>query len=133
MKRIVCGTLALVGALVASPAAAQGGCDRALLEGIAGDWISALEKGSGLEMKLGEWGEFQNNLELGSMGAFLDKPRKVDWHRALLDTGACKVMVESVILDAEKPMVLSTVLTRPESVSTSVFETRKAVAEHPGN
>ncbi len=111
MKRIVCGTLALVGALVASPAAAQGGCDRALLEGIAGDWISALEKGSGFEMKLGEWVEFQNNLELGSMGAFLDKPRKVDWHRALLDTGACKVMVETVILDADKPMVLSTVLT----------------------
>ena len=111
MKRIVFAALALAGAMAASPAAAQGGCDRELLQGIAGDWISALEKGSGFEMKLGEWVEFQNNLELGSMGAFLDKPRKVDWHQALLDTGACKVMVESVILDEAQPLVLSTVLT----------------------
>lgn len=111
MKRIVFAALALAGAMAASPAAAQGGCDRELLQGIAGDWISALEKGSGFEMMLGEWVEFQNNLELGSMGAFLDKPRKVDWHQALLDTGACKVMVESVILDEAQPLVLSTVLT----------------------
>lgn len=110
MKRIVFAALALAGATFASPAAAQGGCNRELLQGIAGDWVSALEKGSGFEMELGEWVEFQTNLDLGSMGAFLDKPRKVDWHQAFLDTTSCKVMVESVILDEAKPMVLATVL-----------------------
>src|SRR5690606_28949148 len=82
-----------------------------LLQGMADDWISALEKGTGFEMQLGEWVEFQTNLDLGSMGAFLDNPRQVDWHRAMLDTGSCKAAVESVILDEAQPMVLSTVLT----------------------
>lgn len=111
MKRFVFTAMALAGVAVATPAAAQGSCNRELLEGIAGDWVSAVEKGSGFELQLGEWVDFQANLEIGFMGEFLDKPRQVDWHRALLDTTSCKVMVESVILDEAEPMVLSTVLT----------------------
>lgn len=110
MMRMVFAALAFAGAMAASPAAAQGGCNRELLEGIALDWVSAVEKGSPFEMQLGEWVDFQANLEIGFLGEFLETPRKVDWHRALLDTTACKVMVESVILDPERPMVLSTVL-----------------------
>lgn len=111
MKQFVFTAVALAGVVAASPAAAQGGCSRELLDGIAGDWVSAVEKGSGFELDLGEWVDFQANLEIGFMGEFLDTPRQVDWRQALLDTTSCKVMVESVILDEAEPMVLSTVLT----------------------
>lgn len=111
MTRFLFAALASAAAFVSSPASAQGACNRELLDGIAGDWISAIEKGSGFELNLGEWVDFQANLEIGFMGDFLDTPRKVDWHRALLDTSACKVMVETVILDDAEPLVLSTVLT----------------------
>jgi len=111
MKRILGAALALAAAVAATPAAAQGTCDRALLQGIADDWVEGLEKGSPFTLQLGEWVEFWQNLELGSMSAFFDKPRKVDWHRAVLDTSACKVFVEAVILDPEHPMVLASRLT----------------------
>jgi hypothetical protein len=111
MTRLVWAVLVLAGALFSTPAAAQGACSRELLQGIADDWVSAVEKGTPFEMNLGEWVDYQETLEIGFMSAFFDKPRKVDWHRALLDTTACKVFVESVILDEERPMVLATVLT----------------------
>ena len=111
MKRFVLAGLASAAALISSPAAAQGACSRELLEGIADDWVAAVEKGSPFEMELGEWVDYQENLEIGFMSAFFDGPRKVDWHRAVLDTAGCKVFVESVILDQARPMVLATVLT----------------------
>jgi len=111
MKCVALAAAALAAVLVSSPAVAQGACSRELLQGIADDWVASLEKGSPFEMNLGEWVDYQENLEIGFMSAFFDKPRKVDWHRALLDTSGCKVFVESVILDEERPMVLATVLT----------------------
>jgi hypothetical protein len=112
MKRFVLAGLASAAALMSSPAVAQGACNRELLQGIADDWVAAIEKGSPFELKLGEWVDYQENLEIGFMSAFFDgTPRKVDWHRALLDTTACKVAVESVILDEARPMVLASVLT----------------------
>ena len=111
MKRIFFTLAALASVTVATPAAAQGACNRELLQGIADDWVSAVEKGSAFEMQLGEWVEYWENMELGAMSAFFTKPRKVDWHRALLDTTGCRVFVESVILDEERPMVLATQLT----------------------
>lgn len=111
MQRFVFTALALAAMTAASPAAAQGACNRELLQGVAGDWVSALEKGTPFEMQLGEWSDYRENLELGFMSAFFDKPRKVEWHRAFLDTTTCKAFVESVILDDERPLVLSTQLT----------------------
>lgn len=106
MKRAVFSAVALAAAVSASPAAAQG-CSRELLEGIASDWIAAIEEGTALKMKLGEWVEYEENMKLAGMTAFFDKPRKVDWHMALLDPSICRIFVESVILDEERPMVLA--------------------------
>ena len=92
----------------ATPAAAQGACPREQLQSIANDWVAAIEAGSMFKMQLGEWVDYTENFERSSLGGFLDKPRKVDWHMALLDTTACKVFVESVILDEARPMVLAT-------------------------
>lgn len=111
MKRKLLAALGLGAALAASPAAAQGTCDRALLQGMADNWVEGVEKGSPFTMKLGEWVEFWENLDLASMSAFFTEPRKVAWHRAVLDTSGCKAFVESVIVDGDRPMVLAARLT----------------------
>lgn len=112
MKRFVLAGLASAVALISSPAAAQGACNRELLQGVADDWVSAVEKGTPFEMKLGEWADYQENLEIGFLSDFFDgTPRKVAWHRALLDTTSCKAFVESVVTEGSRPMVLATVLT----------------------
>lgn len=60
------------------------------------------------EMQLGEWVDYSENFTRSSLGAFLARPREVDWHLALLDTTSCRAFVEAVILDEERPMVLAT-------------------------
>lgn len=110
IRRIPFAIAAIAAAAIATPAAAQGTCSREMLQGIADSWVSAVEKGSPFEMQLGEWVDYRENMELGSMSGFFSKPRNVDWHLALLDTTACKVFVESVVLDEERPMVLATQL-----------------------
>ncbi|MEN7537206.1 hypothetical protein [Aurantiacibacter flavus] len=93
---------------VATPAAAQGGCDRAMLQGIADDWVEGIEQGTMMTMKLGEWVDYSENGKRSSLGSFLYPERAVDWHMALLDTTQCKVYVESVMLDEERPIVAAT-------------------------
>jgi hypothetical protein len=98
---------AAIGLCTAAPAAAQG-CERAMLTEMADSWVRAIEAGRMTEMQLGEWVDYNENFKRSSLGAFLDRSREVDWHMALLDTTACKVFVEAVILDEERPMVLAT-------------------------
>jgi hypothetical protein len=111
MNRLFAAALAFVCAVSFSTSAlAQGGCNRDLLQGIADDWVSAVEKGTPFELNLGEWVDFQQNLEIGFMGVFFDRPRPVDWHQPLLDTASCKTFVASVVLEDAEPLVLATVL-----------------------
>lgn len=107
--RKILGALGIAAGLaVSSPAAAQQGCPREMLTEISNSWIRAIEAGRMTEMKLGEWVDYNENFTRSSLGRFLDKPREVDWHMALLDTTSCKVFVEAVILDEERPMVIAT-------------------------
>ena len=99
---------AATGLAFASPAQAQGACDTTLLQGISDGWIAALEGGTMMTMNLGEWVDYNENNRRSSLGGFLDKPRKVDWHMSLFDTASCKVYVEAVILDEARPLVLAT-------------------------
>lgn len=111
MYRKLCATLAATTAIaLAAPAQAQGACDRELLQGIADDWVAAMEQGTMMTMQLGEWVEYNENFQRGSLGGFLDRPREVNWHLALLDTTTCQVFVEAVMLDEERPMVTATQL-----------------------
>ncbi len=112
MNRKLCAAVAatIATATASMPAQAQGACDREMLQGIADDWVSAIEQGTMMTMDLGEWVEYNENFKLGSLGGFLDKPREVDWHLALLDTTTCQVFVESVMLDEERPIVAATQL-----------------------
>jgi hypothetical protein len=108
--RVLASAAAVVGIGLASPAAAQGGCSDELLTEIESSWIAAIESGSMFKMNLGEWIDYSENFERASLGGFLDKPRKVDWHLSLKDTQACRVFVEAVILDEERPMVIATTI-----------------------
>jgi len=113
MNRKLCAVLAAtavsaISLAAASPAQAQGACTRDQLEGIAGDWVAAIEQGSMMTMQLGEWVEYNENFERGSLGGFLSPARDVDWHMALLDTVTCEVYVEAVMLDEERPIVTAT-------------------------
>ena len=108
MRKLAAAAAVLAGFAVSTPAAAQGGCDRELLQGIADDWIQGIEQGSMFTMNLGEWVDYNENFKRSSLGGFLDNPRSVDWHLALLDTTACKVFVEAVLMDDENPKVVAT-------------------------
>jgi hypothetical protein len=109
MTRKFCAVLAASTAFAfAAPAQAQGACDRELLQGIANDWVSAIEQGTMMTMQLGEWVEYNENFKRGSLGSFLTPAREVDWHLALLDTTTCQVFVEAVMLDEERPIVTAT-------------------------
>lgn len=104
---------ALAALAMAAPAQAQGACDRNLLQGIVNDWIAGIEGGTMMTMQLGEWVDYSENFRRASLGAFLSRPRKVDWHNALLDTTSCQVFVQAVILDEAQgenaePMVIAT-------------------------
>ncbi|MEL1250299.1 hypothetical protein [Aurantiacibacter gilvus] len=92
----------------ATPAMAQGACTREQLQGMADDWIEAIEQGTMMTMQLGEWVDYNENFERSSLGGFLHPAREVNWHMALLDTTSCKVFVEAVMKDAERPIVTAT-------------------------
>lgn len=106
---------ALAAANSATPAAAQGTCSRELLQGIADSWIAGVEEGTPFKMNLGEWVEFWQDLELGSMSLFFDKPREVLAHHVLLDTAACKAFVETTVVDPDGRRVI------PAQVSNGFF------------
>lgn len=109
MKRKIVAALAATAAFAfATPAAAQAGCDRALVQGISEDWIAALQQGTMMTMNLGEWVDYSENFRRSSLGGFLDHPREVVWHMALLDTTSCRVYVQAVTKVGEEWEVLAT-------------------------
>lgn len=110
MKRTFLAVLGAASIAVASPAAAQGACSRELLEGIAGDWVAALKEGLPFKLKLGEWVEFWQDMDRGSMSAFFDKPREVLSHEELVDVPSCKVFVEAAVVDPDGRRVIATQL-----------------------
>ncbi|AKH41598.1 hypothetical protein FHS61_002086 [Altererythrobacter atlanticus] len=106
-KKILLALGCAASATIATPAAAQG-CTRDKTQEIADSWVAAIEAGSMFKMNLGEWVDYDENFKRSSLGAFLDKPREVNWHVAVQDTLTCKVFVEAVMLDEERPMVTAT-------------------------
>lgn len=109
MMRKTFASLAVLASLsVATPAAAQGACTREQLQTIADSWKSALEQGTMMTMALGEWVDYNGNGRRGSLGAFLDHPREVVHHMALLDTTTCRTFNEVVAKTGDEWEVLAT-------------------------
>jgi len=100
----------LVSPVIATPALAQAGCDRAVLASLAETYVEAQEAGEGFRVPMGEWVQYRENFELSSMtyGGLLADPHEVDWHRTLLDTTTCTAFVEMIIDDPASPWVVGT-------------------------
>ena len=109
-KHIAYALLAGTTLALASPAAAQGACDRAQLQDLADRYVAAQEAGEGFRVPMGEWVQYRENNRLSSMtfGGVLATPHEIDWHRTLLDTTTCAIFVEAVIDDPASPWVLGT-------------------------
>ncbi|MCX7675787.1 MAG: hypothetical protein N2Z59_00220, partial [Alteraurantiacibacter sp.] len=69
---------------------------------------AALQQGTMMTMNLGEWVDYSENFRRASLGGFLDQPREVVWHMALLDTSTCRIFVEAVTKKGETWEVLAT-------------------------
>ncbi|MFC4255728.1 hypothetical protein GRI97_13675 [Altererythrobacter xixiisoli] len=107
IRKILCSLGAMAALGLAAPAAAQG-CPAKTLDDISTSWTNALATGTPYRMNLGEWVDYKENFKVASLGEFFSKERKVDWQLALKDTQACRVLVETVILDPERPLVFAT-------------------------
>ncbi|GEM_PF-2730680 len=107
IRKILCSLGAMAALAVAAPAAAQG-CPAKTVDDISASWLNALAIGTPYRMNLGEWVDYKENFKVASLGEFFSKERKVDWHVALKDTQSCRVLVETVILDPERPLVFAT-------------------------
>jgi len=125
LMRPVLGALLASGLLLASaPALAQGRCDREGLQAVAEAYVDAQQTANPFKMKMGLWVTYNEQLELGTMSTgLLSKPLKIDFHRNLLDTTACKTFSEIVVADPANPYVIGSVVSvgglgGPDEVST---------------
>ena len=108
-------TTALLGAaalaLSSSPAAAQffgGTCDRETLQSAADKYVQAQTEGLPLRLPMGNWVTYHENGELSTMSqGVLSTPLPISWHRALLDTTACRVFLQMVSHEGETPYVIA--------------------------
>jgi hypothetical protein len=107
----ILGALAAGGLLFAAGSASAQGCTRDILQGAADDYIAAQETADTTNLHASLWLDYQEQLQpaITSTG-LLSKPMKVDFHRVLIDTAACKVFVEVVIADPAHPFVIGTIV-----------------------
>lgn len=114
--RRISGVLAAAAAggawlFAAHPAFAQG-CPRDVLQGTADDYIAAQESGDATHLHFGLWVDYNEQMQDATVSTgVLSKPMKVDFHRELFDTAACKIFSEVVIADPAHPYVIGTVIT----------------------
>ena len=109
---VMIGVLAAGGLLFAARPASAQECTRAILQGSADDYIAAQETADPIKMHMGLWLDYNEQLQDATMSTgVLSKPMKVDFHRELLDTAACKIFSEVVIADPAHPYVIGTVIT----------------------
>ena len=110
------GVLALAGLAVlalAAPAAAQqgpGNCARDTLQDVANRYVKAQHDGAVFALPVGEWVDYRENYQLESVNTgVIGQASDFAWHVDLIDTGACRVFVQGVILQP-KPYVVGTAL-----------------------
>jgi hypothetical protein len=108
---VILGAVAAGGLLFAAHSASAQGCTRDILQGTADDYIAAQETADPTKMHMGLWVSYNEQMQDATMATgVLSKPMKVDFHRELLDTTACKIFSEVVIVDPAHPYVIGTVI-----------------------
>jgi len=100
------GGAAMLG--MASPASAQGACSRELLQSFADKYVLAQREGLPLRIPMGNWMVYRENFVLSTMSqGVLSTALDVKWHRALLDTTACRVYLEMIAPEGDHPYVIA--------------------------
>ncbi|MCW2388554.1 hypothetical protein M2333_001600 [Sphingobium sp. B11D3B] len=96
-------------ALTAMPAMAQQSCTRTALEEATQSYVAAQQAGNPSLIKLAPDAKLQEQMEpITLAAALLNKPQKIDFHRAIHDTQGCESFVEVIITDPAHPYVLGT-------------------------
>jgi hypothetical protein len=107
IRTLALGVAAAGMLVLANPASAQAGCTRAELQELAGKVVDAHKQGDTLLIPRGNWTSYRENFKLGSMiSGIISQGLDVKWHRALLDTAACRISLEMVVLEP-KPYVIA--------------------------
>ena len=111
LKAGVLGVAGIVAIGLAAPAAAQrGDCRRETLQDIADRYVKAQHDGMIFALPVGEWVDYRENNELVSVNSgVIGQAADFAWHVGLVDSTACRVFVQGVILQP-KPYVVGTAL-----------------------
>jgi hypothetical protein len=108
---VIFGALAAGGLLFAAQTASAQECTREILKGTADSFIAAQETGDVTKMYMGLWVDYNEQLQGAPMSTgVLSKPMKVDFHRALYDTVACRIFLEIVVADPAHPYVIGSII-----------------------
>lgn len=108
----VLGAAVAAGAMLlsATSAAAQG-CTREDLQDTVDDYIDAQQAADPIKMHMNLWVDYNEQMQNATMSTgLMSKPKKIDFHRALLDTGSCTVFLEEVVLDPANPLVIGSIV-----------------------
>ena len=102
----------------ATSASAQG-CTREDLQYTVSDYIDAQQTADPIKMHMNLWVDYNEQMQNATMSTgLLSKPKKIDFHRALLDTTTCSAFIEEVVTDPANPLVIGSVVnTRGGDVS----------------
>ena len=108
----ILGALAAGAFLFAAQSASAQECTRDILQGTADDYIAAQETADPTRLHFALWVDYNEQMQNAAVSTgVLSKPMKVDFHRDLLDTTACKIFSEVVITDPAHPYVIGAVIT----------------------
>jgi hypothetical protein len=110
LKGAALGLSGLALSLGVPAAAQQGQCSRESLQDVANRYVKAQHDGSVFALPVGEWVDYRENYGLVSTtSGVIGQPAGFAWHVDVIDTGACRVFVQGVILQP-KPYIVGTVL-----------------------
>jgi len=86
---------------------AQSNCTRADLQSAVDSYLAAQGRGTPSAMRLATAVKYSENMQDVPIDkGVLRTPLKIDFHRSLLDTGACETFTEVIVTDANHPYVL---------------------------
>ena len=116
----ILGAAVAAGAMLLSATSASAqGCDPLDLKDTVSDYLAAQAAGDNTKLHMILWVDYNEQMQNATMSTgLLSKPKKIDFHRALLDTTTCSVFMEEVVTDPANPMVIGSIVnTRGGDVS----------------
>ena len=114
------GSAVAVGAtLLSATSASAQGCDPLDLKDTVSDYLAAQAAGEPTKLQMILWVDYNEQMQNATMSTgLLSKPKKIDFHRALMDPVSCSVFLEEVVTDPANPLVIGSIVnTRGGNIS----------------